>query len=545
MTQLKTIAVIVVLFAVACLHANAAETTPSQWRSDIDFLAAQAAKIHPNLYHAMTPAQWQAGIDAAKSANPQSREGQIIAIMRLVALIQDAHNEIEFPCGEGTATNFPLRLAWFPQGVIIEAAPPQYASLVGGTLQAIDDTPIDRVWSQVLPLVSHDAANVEGGLQSHPTIYLTCSGILHGLGITRGADKATYTVRARGQTVRASLAPAISWLSIVRPGTVVPADNWIEARPSPAALWLSHPRAMFWYAYLQRERTLYVQINNVLDAPNETLAHFSSRLSAAIAKNAPEKLVLDLRRNTGGDNTLLRPLLVTLIQASVNQPGRFFVLTSPATFSAAQNLCNRLQNYTNAVFIGQPTADNVNFYADAKPIVLPNSGIEVHISHLYWQDNDPRDGRAALYPDLAADPTLDDFLRGRDRALESAFTYKPEKTLEERLRNASALGFDRAYSEYSAFVKDPRHEYVHGLEQRLNTLGYQLVSEKAFAMAVVIFRINVAVNPNSSNAWDSLGDGYAAENRRSDAMAAYRHSVQIDPDNADAARSLEALHSHP
>lgn len=538
----KFIAAALACFLFTGAQTSAEEITQQQWRNDIDYLAAQAPKVHSNLFHAMTPEQWQAALDAAKSTMVHSREDEIVAVMRLTALIQDAHNEIEFPCGEGGDTNYPLRLAWFPQGIVVEAAPPQYASIVGGTLEAIDDTPIDRVWSEFLPLVSHDAGNVEGGLQVHPTIYLTCSGMLHALGITRAANGATYAVSQNGAHVRATLRTAASWLSVVRPLTVVPTDNWIEAGPTSAPLWLSHPRTMFWYEYLQQSRALYVQINNVLDARNETFARFASQLIGAITRDKPRKLILDLRRNTGGDNTLLRPLLVGLIQArSINRLGGLFVLTSHATFSAAQNLCNRLQNYTNAIYIGQPTADNVNFYADAKPIVLPNSRIEIHLAHLYWQDGDPRDRRAALYPDIAVDPSLEDFLRGRDRTLDAALEYKPEPTLEDRLHTTSEFGFERAYAEYQAFVEDPRHKYLYGLEGRLNALGYELLSEKAYARAVTIFRINTVANPNSSNAWDSLGDGYLAQGLKADASAAYRHALELDPGNADALRSLRQL----
>jgi len=323
---------------------------------------------------------------------------------------------------------------------------------------------------------------------------------------------------------------------------VLPADDWIESGPSPTPLWLSHPRDILWFKYLPGEHTLYAQINNILNPQKTDFTQLSRSLLDEIRKGRPQKLVLDLRRNTGGDNTLLRTLVVGLIQAtSVNQPGKFFVLTSPQTYSAAQNLCNRLQLYTNAIFIGQPTADNVNFYADTARIRLANSRIEVHVAHLYWQDSDPRDRRAALYPDIAVDPSVDDYLQGRDRGLEAALKYKSEKTLEEQLEETAPSGFSRAYDVYDSFVRDPRHKYVHGLEPRINTLGYKLLERKAYAEAIVIFEINTKANPNSSNAWDSLGDGYAAAGRKSEATAAYRQSLQIDPNNADAARSLKQI----
>ena len=44
-----------------------------------------------------------------------------------------------------------------------------------------------------------------------------------------------------------------------------------------------------------------------------------------------------------------------------------FVIIGRRTFSACQNLVNELDNYTNAIFIGEPTAENINFYGDTRP----------------------------------------------------------------------------------------------------------------------------------------------------------------------------------
>lgn len=517
-----------------------------QWQADIDYLAERAQVIHPKLFHAMTPAQWRAALDAAKRTTPGTRDEEIVALMRLVATIQDGHNEVEFPCGLGSATNFPLRLAWFPQGVLVEAAARPYASLVGGVVEAIDDTPIDRAWALLEPLVSHDAGNPESGLRAHPSIYLTCSGLLHGLGITHVDERAVFAIRLGRSTVRATLRPTSSWLDVVAPPTLAVPDGFVEVKPSSAPLWSLHPSDAFWYAYLPAARALYVQIDAIVDGPRETLAAFSTRLADAVRTDAPEKLIVDLRRNSGGDNTLLRPLLITLIHSpQADRIGRFIVLTSPETFSAGTNLANRLESSTSAIFIGRPTGDNVNFYADARSIVLPGSGIDVHIAQLYWQDGDPRDHRAALYPDVAVDPSLDDVLRGRDRTLETALAYTPEETLEDRLRVGAAAGFDAAYADYRAFLADPKHEYVHLLEPRLNALGYQLLAEKHEGAAVTIFRINTREHPDSTNAWDSLGDGYASAGLLGDAAASYRRSLELDGANQDAARSLRKIATPP
>ena len=56
---------------------------------------------------------------------------------------------------------------------------------------------------------------------------------------------------------------------------------------------------------------------------------------------------------------------------------------------------------------------------------LSNSGIRAEISGLYWQKADPRDTRAALFPDIEATLTWADFVVGRDPALEAIRALDP------------------------------------------------------------------------------------------------------------------------
>ena len=70
-----------------------------------------------------------------------------------------------------------------------------------------------------------------------------------------------------------------------------------------------------------------------------------------------QDLVLDLRYNNGGDNTLNRAIVRRIIQSpSIDRHGRLYVLIGRKTFSAAVNLVSDLEQMTNAIFVGEPTA---------------------------------------------------------------------------------------------------------------------------------------------------------------------------------------------
>jgi cytochrome c-type biogenesis protein CcmH/NrfG len=53
--------------------------------------------------------------------------------------------------------------------------------------------------------------------------------------------------------------------------------------------------------------------------------------------------------------------------------------------------------------------------------------------------------------------------------------------------------------------------------------------------------MNVRAFPESSNPWDSLGEGYAARGEIDRAIAAYKKSVELDPENTNGVAQLERL----
>lgn len=172
---------------------------------------------------------------------------------------------------------------------------------------------------------------------------------------------------------------------------------------------------------------LYAQINTVGDGEDETLAHFAQRLHDEIAATRPDKVAIDLRQNRGGNNTLIPPIIRSIIQSeSIDRPGHLFGIIGPATFSAAQNLTDALEKYTNIIFVGEPTGSRGNAYGDSRKIVLPNSGITVRVAIYYWQDSHPMDQRDATVPKILAPLTFEAYRHKIDPALEAIASYKAE-----------------------------------------------------------------------------------------------------------------------
>ena len=266
---------------------------------------------------------------------------------------------------------------------------------------------------------------------------------------------------------------------------------------------------------------------------DESISQFADRLRALVDSVPNTRLVLDLRLNRRGNGSLNRPLLLSLIKSkNLEGRGKLFVLIGRSTFSAAQFLVNDLEQYTDAVFVGEPSGGKANSYGDSRKIIPSNSKITVRVSTLWWQE-DPRDVRQWKGPDVAAELTSRDYARNLDPALAAVRAYHPEPSAAERMEAAlERASIEEAMHTYRAYRADPRHAYVD-TEDQLNSLGYTLLERKRVPAAVAIFELNAAEHPRSANAYDSLGDGYLQLGRKAAAIRSYRKSLELDPSNSN------------
>jgi tetratricopeptide (TPR) repeat protein len=422
----------------------------------------------------------------------------------------------------------------------VRAADAAHADLVGARVLQIGSASADEACAAAGALVGRDN---DMDVKFFAPLLLSMPEVLHALGLVADMEKASFTVETEGRSRVVGLSP-------VGPADLLPPDTdtsgmrrggWIDARGDTDPLWLRDPKNKFWFESLPESRALYVQFNQVGNKDDETIEAFSKRLSAFIDSNAVDRVILDLRLNRGGNGSLNRPLIVALIRAArVDRPGGLFVLIGRSTWSAAQMLVNDLELYTDAVFVGEPTGGKINHYGDSRRITLPNSGITVRVSTLWWQ-GDERDKRPWKAPDLAAEPTFADYRANRDPALAAAIAYTPEKTLADSLvETAAAADPSRAVTLFGAWKADPRHAWIDP-EPQLNLAGYRLLAEKRIPEAIQIFRLAAEASPQSANAFDSLGEAQTAAGDKEAAIRSYEKALSLDPKRDSARDALAKL----
>lgn len=76
-------------------------------------------------------------------------------------------------------------------------------------------------------------------------------------------------------------------------------------------------------------------------------------------------------------------------------------------------------------------------------------------------------------------------------------------------------------------------------ERSFNTYGYKLLRDKEFEDAIGVFKINVALYPESDNVYDSLADAYLSSGDSLQAYKNYKRALEFNNSNRGAKRFVE------
>lgn len=524
--------------------------TPEQWREDLRFFTANMAKTHRNLFHTMTREQFEAAVKKLDERIPTLADHEIVVeLMRIVAMIGDGHTAVRI--NQRFKSVYPLKLYLFKDGLFVQAAASEYRDAVGARVVRIGNGDTEQALRAVSELAWRDN---EMGMKAIAPRLLVIPEILHALRLSSELQKVEFVVEKNGRQSKLELKPSAQLEQLFQQ----PAE-WLEARNSTGAtpLWLKDPHNNFWFEHLTGAKgaclegcekgILYVQFNAVQDkprsgeSPGETVEAFFKRVFDYIETNQIDKMVLDMRLNGGGNNYLNLPLTLGMIKSRVNKRGNLFVIIGRETFSAAQNTVNELEKYTNAIFVGEPTAANPNHYGDSRNVVLPNSKLAVRASTLWWQDMDPRDTRKWTAPQLAAELTSADYSANVDPAMAAILKFSPGNTLGKVLTDALAAGgYTEAAKRYRAYREDPAHVYLE-TEAEVNRLGYDLINRNQLDDAIEIFKLNVEAYPGSANVYDSLAEAYLKKGNKELAIKFYSKAVEVNPNFASSIEALRQL----
>ncbi len=401
-----------------------------KWRADLAFAADSLPRSHPNFFHAVTRETYLGALDSLSARVPTLDHHQIVVeLARIMALVHDGHTRLSFPFDSAAGffmghtktaaprvpglvfRHYPVRFGLFADTLFVIRADSAHRELLGGRVVSLGAMTAAEAMTAVEPTVQRDN---ESQVRDLLPTWLVCPEILHARGVNADMEHMPIVVEHDGVQMTASLAPVPPKASL----------RWLEGRAAgPPPLRDRYPGRNHWFTALPGTHTIYARYREVVDDPRESVAEFADSLFAVIERSHADRLVLDLRGNVGGNGFLNRPLVQHLIRAQwLWRPGGLWALIDRATFSAAVMMTADLEMRTPTLLVGEMTGGHPNSYGDSRKVMLPNSGITVRVSSLYWQLTGPQDPREGITPHVPVTMHFSDWRSNRDPALDAALS---------------------------------------------------------------------------------------------------------------------------
>jgi len=368
-------------------------------------------KRHKNAFHSVSRAEFNRAVAELNNAIPSLEDHEIIlGFRRILALVGDGHTNIYG--WESSFHGYPFRFYRFSDGYYVTRATAEYGNLLGTRLVKIGSLDIDKAYDAVTTLLPKGEGEMY--LWRYAPIYLSFAEVQHALRMQTGLTKGEFVFEdSNGKQFSVEMSPL-----------PVNAEVTFADAAKQTPLYRQKTNEPLWYKYLPESKTVYFQFRGY--PPYSEFLRFSAELLQFIEKNPTDRLVIDLRSNSGGDESIFQPLLEGIIRNdSINRKGHLFVIIGRPTYSAGMLNAVQLKLRTNAILFGEPTGAKPNQYNESsgdKALKLPNSGLTVDYSILYRKLL--KDDLPALMPDVRINLSSLDYIAGRDPVLEKILAYK-------------------------------------------------------------------------------------------------------------------------
>jgi len=341
-------------------------------------------------------------------------------LIRAIACLNDGHS-IDYPFFP--AADFapvPLQIRYFDDGWFVTHAATAQSRLVGLQVIRIAGFPVEDAYRAMRPYVSADN---ESSARVHAPAYMISPRLWTAIGVGTSAAVLDLDLAAASggrQHVRLAATARLRYLWWY----LQPRDWLFPPRPPtgspPSAEWKRDP---WWLTQMTERHAIYVAFRGVRNRDGETLTAFGARLVGTARMMHASRIVIDVRNNSGGDNTLFHGFVAAIAASEYNASGRLFVLIDGGTFSAATNFVTTMERQTRAILVGQPTGSGPNHFGDAEMLELRRTHIAIQLSTRRHQFGDPADVRSAHEPQVAVRLTSRDYFLGRDAILEAALNW--------------------------------------------------------------------------------------------------------------------------
>jgi hypothetical protein len=377
--------------------------TTEKWAEDLDYLHKTLEERHLNLYHQISKEEFTQELNLIKQQPDQKPGSTPLALMRLFQKIGDGHTQ--FAYWGNPHHRFPVEFYMDNGKIYLTGINDNHKHLLGMELIAINKTPTTSIIQQLNPLLQ--AVENTYSQQQRMIETIGVGEMLYWLEIIKSPTEAKFyfaDTRGKSYSIQLKAMNADNSTKLTRIEPKLPTDFIpYNTRLDGVEMFVS-----------SKKRTAIIRLNSY---PHRGMSQYAENLSQIFNQHHIDNVIIDLRKNGGGDFFVGLTLAWGIILCDrLNWENGIYVLTGRKTFSAGMSNAAQFRQLLNARLVGEPTGSNPVGYQDADTFVLPNSNWKIMHSKRFYRFQDA--ATQGVQPDIFLPLDWNQFKNGRDNQLE-------------------------------------------------------------------------------------------------------------------------------
>lgn len=409
------------------------------WEEDVIFLAQTVLGKHPKVFEDVHwvkySKDWSSGylpvniyydvvlrnelIDQIReliSKIPEISDRAIqYELMRIVALLDDAHSSIYWAKGDRFPISLKVLYVGGDAGIYVVEAPEEYSDLLYTRLVCVNSIPVKEIVYDLMDYVSSENEYLSATevIDQRSGSFLTWIDSLCAVGVMEEGERTAELSfqDATGQVITLTMDAVTvdEFKEMDMTSGVFTSEAYLDCEDKV--------QSYYWYTRMEDENTYYLRITQFRD--NEAYpftTFFNDIMLQLYDAEKPQKVIIDLRGNGGGKVLwqMTNDFFGRLDGA--NTDGIYILLDELSCSASVIMSCLIKQGVDDAVIVGTPAGQPPDFFTGQAYETLPNSGLGFQISACYavtWKDYE----YDALMPDVTVYQTLEDYQLGVDTVL--------------------------------------------------------------------------------------------------------------------------------
>ncbi len=373
-------------------------------KEDIEFFKNELPKRHKNPFSIITKEEFEERVSTLEQNVDKMDNYQVFSELgKIIASIKDAHTMTNYVDGK----KYPLDFYVINDDMYILNADKSLKDMMYSKIISVDGISIDIIKDELKQQIAYEN---ESWLKLLLGNYFIPS-YIYGAGIEKNAASHTFRVEKDGELKEFEV-------------SVLNFEDTIDFFDDKSSdKMLGKFERYYDYKYLQEDKALYFEYNVCADMDALKFKDFNDSMFKDIEANEIEKIIVDLRGNTGGNSEILNPFterLKSYIESNNNVEA--YVLVGRKTMSSGMFAIFRIRDAVpSAVCVGEPTGGAIDCYGDVKVFYLPNSQLPVQYSTKYFEFSKTFkyeiNGKNTYTPDVLLNPSIDDFVNINDVVL--------------------------------------------------------------------------------------------------------------------------------